>query len=215
MHPIHKHEERLNKYTEYACDVNMILTYYKCLDDWLDEKKLGRYLYASMLRKKNNKIALEYPKKVLKVTENLEKIHELEKSGEAALDELAGAFGEILGELFAPKEDEWEEALKIIGFFLGKYIYILDAYDDIEKDIKKKSFNPFVIKTPDNPNYKDEGFDDRVKDILTMMMAECSREFERLPIVEDAEILRNILYAGVWNKYYGTRCKRCQDCDKM
>jgi hypothetical protein len=34
-----------------------------------------------------------------------------------------------------------------------------------------------------------------------MMMAECSREFERLPIIENAEILRNILYSGVWWRY--------------
>ena len=35
-----------------------------------------------------------------------------------------------------------------------------------------------------------------------MMMAECSKEFEYLPILENAEVLRNILYAGVWTVYY-------------
>jgi hypothetical protein len=34
-----------------------------------------------------------------------------------------------------------------------------------------------------------------------MMMAECSKAFERLPIVENTEILRNILYSGVWCRY--------------
>ena len=34
-----------------------------------------------------------------------------------------------------------------------------------------------------------------------MMMSQCSVSFEKLPIVQDVELLRNILYAGVWNKY--------------
>ena len=34
-----------------------------------------------------------------------------------------------------------------------------------------------------------------------MMMSECSKAFEQLPIVENTDILRNILYSGVWCKY--------------
>ena len=37
--------------------------------------------------------------------------------------------------------------------------------------------------------------------ILTMMMSECAREFEKLPIVEYVDILRNVLYSGIWTKY--------------
>lgn len=201
-HPLEKHPTSRNAYTQYAADVNMILTYYKCLDDWQDERKLGRYFFASMLRKKNNQIAKAYPEKVLTVTHNLEKIHELEQAEGASLDELSGAFGEIMGQLFAPHEDAWADALRRLGFFLGKFIYIMDAYDDIEKDLKKKTFNPFVAI------YQNDGFDEDIKQILTMMMAECSREFEKLPILENADILRNILYAGVWDRYELIRLRR-------
>ena len=41
-----------------------------------------------------------------------------------------------------------------------------------------------------------------------MMMSECARAFERLPIVKDAEILRNIIYAGVWTKFSERLSKR-------
>lgn len=43
-----------------------------------------------------------------------------------------------------------------------------------------------------------------------MMMAECSRVFEKLPILEHAEILRNILYSGVWCRYEMIQKKRKQ-----
>ena len=41
-----------------------------------------------------------------------------------------------------------------------------------------------------------------------MMIAECSREFEKLPILTHAEILRNILYSGVWCRYEAVCEKR-------
>ena len=48
-----------------------------------------------------------------------------------------------MGELFVYKKDVWEQTLRDMGFYLGKFIYIMDAYDDIEKDLKKGTFNPF------------------------------------------------------------------------
>ena len=41
-----------------------------------------------------------------------------------------------------------------------------------------------------------------------MMMAGCCKEFEKLPVIENAEILRNILYSGVWYRYEAVRAKR-------
>ena len=51
-------------------------------------------------------------------------------------------------------------------------------------------------------------FDEEIKMILTMMMSECCKEFEKLPIIEHVEILRNILYSGVWYRYEAVRQKR-------
>ena len=44
-------------------------------------------------------------------------------------------------------------------------------------------------------------YEDRVYQILTMEIAECAMEFEKLPIVQDAGIIRNVLYSGVWTVY--------------
>ncbi len=201
-HPFEKHPTSQNEYTEYAADVNMMLSYYKCQDDWQDERKFGKYLFAAMLRKKHNRIAQRYPQKVTAVYENLERIHECEKKNDCSIDQVSGYFGEIMAELFVYKEDEWADSLRKIGFFMGKFIYLLDAYDDIEKDIKKGNYNPFLRM------YREPDFEENAKQILTMMMAECSREFETLPILWNADILRNILYAGVWTRFEQTHQKR-------
>lgn len=88
------------------------------------------------------------------------------------------------------------------GIFLGKFIYLMDAYEDIEKDRKKGNFNPFLSMCGEN------GFDDEVYHILRMMMAECSRAFEKLPVLQNVDILRNILYSGVWCRYEMVKGKR-------
>ena len=66
------------------------------------------------------------------------------------------------------------------------------------------NYNPF------KDIYKNEDFDNFVERILTMMISECAREFENLPIIEDVDILRNILYSGIWAKFKAIRNKRRQ-----
>ena len=100
-----------------------------------------------------------------------------------------------MAEIFAWRQDEWEQDLRSMGFFLGKFIYLMDAYEDVEQDQKTGNYNVFLRMS------QQEGFEQNSERILSMMMSECARAFERLPIVENAEILRNILYSGVWRRF--------------
>ena len=54
-HPLSRHMAIENIFTEYAADMNVLLTMYKCEDDWQDEKKFGRHLYGSVLKVKSTK----------------------------------------------------------------------------------------------------------------------------------------------------------------
>ena len=72
--------------------------------------------------------------------------------------------------------------------------------EDIEKDIKKNNYNVFISLYQELAN-EPKMFSDHVRDILTMMMTEAASEFEKLPIVSYVDILRNILYSGVWVKF--------------
>lgn len=78
------------------------------------------------------------------------------------------------------QEDEWAEKLRRMGFYFGKFIYLMDAYEDIEEDLKQGRYNPFTEL------YKKETFEQDCQQILKMMMAETSKVFEQLPILEDA-----------------------------
>ena len=201
LHPVKKHTVIKNLYSDYGADMNMLLTYYKCIDDWKDEKKYGRYIYSKSIRKKLIKNGWLNNEKSRKIKENMDELSECEKRNCMDIDKMSGLFGNVLGEIFLYGK-EWERELFSIGYYLGKYIYILDAYDDIVDDLKNKRYNPLVNV------YGREDFDDYVKEILTIMISHCAKAFEQLPIVMDVEILRNILYCGVWQKYEAVREKR-------
>jgi len=205
VHPINKQHVSQSVYTDYVADMNLLLSYYKCLDDWNDEKNILKLSLSKLLKTNPSKqkplqfdekdLALpfiDYSKKAKKIQAALLFLSEKEKAGVTDIDTMAGIFGDITSTIFTPHHDQWEPALSKMGFYLGKFIYIMDAYDDIESDVKKGCYNPFkdIFHEPD--------FDDQVISMLQLMMADCSNTFELLPIIDNVEILRNILYAGVW-----------------
>lgn len=195
IHPLKKQILRDNKFMEYVADMGVVLASLKCADDWTDEKKLAQRTYGSLIKKEYEKVKEKYPEKVEIIEQSLMNIAKAEAMGEENVDVISGYFGKAFEEVCAVYCDEWEISLRKVGFYLGKFIYVMDAYDDLEKDIKKGQFNPFKKK-------KDEvGFDDYVCQILTINAAECAREFEKLPILNDVEILRNILYSGIWSRF--------------
>ena len=208
IHPVCKQPVRKNAATEYGADMNVLLTYYKCMDDWEDEKKFAALGYGKILQRKNNQLSYRYPEKAEKIRKLLEKLSQMEKAGETDIDKMSGCFGQIMEEIFAWKTDVWEGSLRRMGFYLGKFIYILDAYDDVEKDVKNGNYNPFAEK------YIMKGFDEQVRQLLIMMMAQTCREFEKLPIIKYTDILRNILYSGVWCRFEMIARKRREAGEK-
>lgn len=202
VHPFEKHPTIRTEFTEYAADMNILLTYYKCLDDWNDDRKADRKLLADMLCGPVCKIRNKYPEKADLIRRTLDKMTEKEKQKVRDVDEMSALFGEILGTIFSYRNDEWADELYTIGNNLGRFIYIMDAYEDIEDDIKKNRYNPFI------DDYRNSEFDEDIQKVLTKMMSECCKAFELLPIINDIDILRNILYSGVWSRYELVRNKR-------
>ena len=160
-----------------------------------DEKKITALGYSKVLQGKVRKLDQKYPEKSRRIQKYLAELSTMEKAGEKDIDKMSGCFGKIMEEILAWKSDVWESSLRRMGFFLGKFIYLLDAYDDVEEDIKNKNYNPF------SEQYIMEAFDEQVRQLLIMMMAQTCREFEKLPIREYTYILRNILYSGVWVRF--------------
>lgn len=204
LHPLQKNLKYFNECINYAAKMTIVLTYFKCQDDWLDEKNYGKNLYMHSLNRSFKKIKSEYPDKVEHIEEYLKQIHICEQNRLNNLDEISKYSGYIMAEICAYKKDEWYNDLYDFGFFLGKFIYFMDAYDDIEYDIKNNNYNPLINL------YNKDDFDKQCHNILEMMIANATNIFEYLPIIKNIEIMRNILYSGVWNKYNLINKKRME-----
>lgn len=203
VHPISGTLALINEYTSYSADMNLYMVYKKIQDDVLDNGGLFSMTMERLLRSKGKRLKRQYPDKTLKIDSLQEKLNEKEAENNKDLETLSSVFGEILSEIFVIKEDLWSSYLGKIGYFLGKFIYILDAYEDMERDIKKENFNP-LLNEENKLIYKEE----EIKEWLTVNIASACVEFEKLPCVNDYNILHNILYFGVWNKYNLIRQKR-------
>ncbi len=205
VHPAKSHTMLLNEITEYGASMNIALTWHHLRDDWQDEKKVVGLAGAKLLEKRYRRVKQRYPRQCLVIREKLASLGELERTpGVPDLDAVSGCFGELMAELFVLWEDEWEETLRRLGFSLGKFIYLMDAYEDLAADKKSGSFNPFKERS------SQPGFEEECRKMLMLLMAECTEQFERLPLLKDVGILRNILYQGVWSRYQKLQVE--QDC---
>ena len=204
IHPTKKQLAYINEITDYAADMNVVLAYENFGDDWRDHHSIPKKAYMKVLDKDYQRIYLKYPRQVEAIQTYIENLEEAEAAKEYNIDAVAGLTGEMLGEIFAWKDDEWKDELKCFGYYLGKFIYLMDAYEDLEKDTKNHNFNVLRHMYKTDP----KNFDAFCKLMLTSMLSECAKSFERLPIIEHGEIIRNILYSGVWTKYEYMQLKK-------
>ena len=202
LHPIKKHQAVVSRATEYAADMNIVLAYFKCLDDVQDEGSLRGCVGERALRRAYRQVQVRYPKRCENIKRCLEKIAALEKENSDDIDAVANLSGQMFAETFVWREDVFSPHLRAIGAALGKFIYLMDAYEDYDDDIKRGRYNPL------KEMHALEDYEARVQDILTMQMGKCVREMDYLPLEKDAQLLRNILYSGVWGKYALIQRKR-------
>ena len=193
LHPVRKRPWIDNKYIQYAADMNVALSYYNCLDDWEDDGKYSAKLLAKQFGKHLPEIAARYPRQCAAIAACITQLSELEKAGCCNPDEPASCFGTLMGELLTYEEDFWAPTLRQMGFYLGRFIYLLDAALDYEKDEKKGKYNPYLAMGTGKDWRKWEEY-------LVLTMGRCTGNFEKLPLVQDKPLLDNILYSGVWMK---------------
>ena len=205
-HPLKRHVCVQSEPFAYAADMNVALAYHKCMDNWKDDRNLLSRGEARMLSRAYLKVARAYPEQCSSIETWLEEIHRIEKEDRPGIDAPVNSTGRMLGKLFRYRDDYWADSLERIGDGLGRFIYFMDAYDDLPRDLRRGSYNPL------KPYRQDEGFEAMCRDALTMMVADCTEAFETLPIIQDADLLRNVLYSGVWSRYAQiTRKKQSHD----
>ena len=138
---------------EYCAAAAAILGYYKLADDRSDERGAKR-LRAKLLKPsfssfKKRALRIKFTRGELaelekKIVKSLDELSELEKQKLASVDRPADIFGQLMADLLSFGFEGNEERIAIeIGRHIGRWIYIIDAADDFEGDVKKDRYNPF------------------------------------------------------------------------
>ena len=194
--PFKKKKKIINEITEYAASMNVLLAYYKLEDNLKDDNKLKDKVAYTMYKGKLKSAYEKYPKKAEFIKEQLEILYNLEKAKNTNIDLVSNTFGNLMSEIFAYKQDENENELRRIGFNIGKYIYLLDAYEDLDKDYNNGSYNPFIDYID-----KKEELKLRVDKLISMSLGMVGKGIENLNLKMNTSIIENIVYSGVYLRY--------------
>jgi hypothetical protein len=194
--PFKKKKKIINEITEYAASMNVLLAYYKLEDNLKDDNKLKDKVAYTMYKGKLKSAYEKYPKKAEFIKEQLEILYNLEKAKNTNIDLVSNTFGNLMSEIFAYKQDENENELRRIGFNIGKYIYLLDAYEDLDKDYNNGSYNPFI----DYIDRKEE-LKLRVDKLISMSLGMVGKGIDNLNLKMNTSIIENIVYSGVYLRY--------------
>ena len=185
----------------YCAYAAAILTHGKIADDINDEKGMKKLLalsakpFSSHMRKKAIK---KYAELDAKVFEGLKKLSQIEKQELASVDIPADAFGEILSDIFSFGLDgDNYKIMRNIGKHIGRWIYIVDAADDLEDDIKKQRFNAFACLYGGNIP---DGERDTVANSLKLELLAAEPAFDLIEyngLYDIEAIIENIIYRGM------------------
>ncbi len=197
-HPVIPQRCLRSRFTDYGADIDVALAYHNCMDDYRDDRSVARLACANLLQKSYARVGERWPRQCSVIEEQLKALYEAENAGTYDPDRAANSFGALMGELFVyDTGDFWAPTLRRMGEALGRFVYMMDACVDIERDIRRSRYNPLL--RPDG-TYMDR---EEMTQLLTVLIGECAMEFEHLPLVQDADIMRNVLYYGVW-QHFGT-----------
>ena len=203
VHPLKKKPMLYNDPAiDYAADMLVILAYYKFKDDWKDEKKaigaIGMLAFNSLHRK----IAGMYPVTCDIIMKSIEKLSQLEEENCQSIDEAAEPFAQLMKAVFsgasfidsAENAEELKSRLEEIGYSIGKWVYLIDAVDDLEMDLKKNRYNPLKSMKDD------ENFSNRIEFALICALEQASLALQKLELEKNKGIIENIIYFGLFKK---------------
>ncbi|MGL5312318.1 MAG: DUF5685 family protein [Peptostreptococcaceae bacterium] len=203
--PFKKKKKIINEITEYAASMNVLLTYYKLEDNLKDDKGIKDRIAYNIYKGKLKLAYEKYPNKAEFIKEQLETLYSLEQDKSTNIDLVSNTFGKLMGEIFAYKQDEYEAELRRIGFNVGKYIYLLDAYEDLEKDYEKGRYNPFIEYID-----KREELKVRVDKLISLSLGMLGKSVDNLNLKMNTGIIENIVYSGVYLRYQNILEKGCE-----
>ena len=169
------HDKGYEKFPPEGCD---------CIEDQVVNEK-----------KAYDRTSSVYPRQCAAMEHSIHALSILETERIEDPDTAAETFAMMMAEVFVYQEDRWSDTLRAFGSSLGRFLYVMDACMDLDQDAFRNHYNPFRRYYGLNTNRE------YFSEILQMLLGDCLLSFDRLPLVTDIGILKNILCFGLWTKF--------------
>ncbi len=190
-----------NEALSYAARVSALLAYQKCRDDVADKRGLGKLLArlrCLWLGDAYRRAKKHLPDLSVLFADKLSALSALEKEKRASVDQPAAIFGEMLSAAMSHGLDGSLALVAArIGEKMGRFIYIVDAIDDLERDEKSGNFNPILLLYGAKPT-------DAQREELHDALIACLSDMEAaIDLIDDTDanmsrpVIENILYLGM------------------
>ena len=196
-----------------AAKINAVLAYYKLLDDKADGDKRGilRHLYKKAYRK-----TLKTDPEIIDIISRGTAAQKaLEERGCSIIEEACEPSAQMLKELSSFVLGEYStEDTEGLFYDIGKWVYLIDALDDYDKDVKKGSYNVLyrAFGAPDKESMKKSGGEE-VKLVFDCIFADMRARLTNIKFNFNRDLTDNIILRGMplttRNLFYG-ECKKAK-----
>ena len=200
--PLRRKTYAIDEGREYAAAVNVMLAVEKLKDDKKDGFSPISAAGAAVLSRAGKRASERFPAAARAISTAMAEISEMERSDKPGdADRAADPFARMLAEIFRGIAYEPKEPLAVAGYNLGRWIYLIDAYDDAEKDAKSGNYNPYVVK------YGKKAMERKADTVgkeaefgLVASLEAASGAYGLLEIKKNKGITDNIMFGGLYKK---------------
>ena len=203
-HPFRAHTEaKRDGAIDFCAYASTLLTYHKILDDKKDERGAKRFaagLASPVLRGNSRRARRLYPALDCGIRERLEALAAFEVSGERSIDKPALLFGEVMAFLLSfGLSGSAEKIASTIGRYVGKWVYLADAVDDFEEDVKRGRYNPIAAVYGQGP--LPASVWETLGETMIASLMEAEKAFDLLEYSDEdmRGVVHNVLYVGMPN----------------
>ncbi len=185
----------------FAAATTVLMVYYKVLDDYQDGtffEKVKNLLILPWFWRKRKKAEKRYPQLGQVMRDYIAAQKQLERHQEKSIDRAAEPTANALSEIFAQllPADQDRRALTRLGYLIGRYVYLIDALDDLKEDQTSGNYNVFAIKA-ETEQWSAEQTKDYATEVVNLTVGQIAQAYELLTIYRLRPILDNIIYLGL------------------
>lgn len=184
-----------------AALLTIIMGYYKLEDAWQDDKAYSAGLAMFLYKKAFVKAQNRHSQTALLTENHLKQFYAGEKQEKQDLDSLVHPFAQLVGDIMSLNSPpQLKNDLHKLGYHAGRWLYFIDALDDLPEDMAEKKFNAFTATLPYEANQWPDFFRQAEEDIyanLFFSLEEICKIFTELPLKRNQELLENIFFLGI------------------